>query len=263
VVAAVLAVGVAAAEDLGTIAGINALADASACVKVNWKDRGTMPKAYLRGLAYSFAKAVCNPTRQDVAFFGNIQLGTNDALALYGPTLKAKLGPTSTGITTARQLYTLLTGLGMRESSGKYCVGRDMSAKFSAADSAEAGLFQTSWGAHRRASLLTDLYTKYQGNKAGCGIPSYTTSVSCKAGDLRNWGKESEDGFKWQKLTKDCPSFATEYAAVLLRLNGGAKGEWGPLRRMQVEVHKVCYDFFGAIQNYVVAKPAVCTALHL
>ena len=42
-------------------------------------------------------------------------------------------------------------GLGMRESSGQYCCGRDTSEDNTTADTAEAGLFQMSWNAMSRA----------------------------------------------------------------------------------------------------------------
>jgi len=39
-------------------------------------------------------------------------------------------------------------GLGMRESSGRYCEGRDRNANNVTSDTAEAGLFQMSWDIH-------------------------------------------------------------------------------------------------------------------
>jgi len=179
----------------------------------------------------------------------------------YGAILAAKLGPTSAGITTVRQLYTLLAGLGMRESSGQWCVGRDMSASFSSSTTAEAGLFQTSWGANVRSPLMGTLFRSYQASKTGCLAATYKAGVSCSASNLKNWGQTTETGFQWQAMTKDCPSFATEYAAILLRLNGGAKGEWGPLRTKAAEVVPECYSMFGQVQTYISANPGVCAQL--
>jgi len=85
--------------------------------------------------------------------------------------------------------------------------------------------------------------------------------VTCSSSNLRNWGQPSEAGFQWQALTKDCPAFAVEYAAVLLRLNGGSKGEWGPIRKKAVEVIPECYSLFGQVQQYVTANPSVCAQL--
>jgi len=239
-----------------SVADISSIVDKSTCIQHSFTERGHAPKSFLRGLAVSYAKAVCKPTRPDVVFVGDTHTGNNDALSWYGSILQSKLGPTTTGLKTVRQLYTLLVGLGMRESSGVHCTGRDMSAAFSSADSAEAGLFQTSYGAHTRSSLMTDLFKQYQSSRAGCATAQYTADIKCSASNLKNWGTTA--GTVWQKLTKECPSFATEYAAVLLRLNGGARGEWGPLRKKNAEVVRECYDMFGAVESYVTAHPAIC-----
>jgi hypothetical protein len=45
------------------------------------------------------------------------------------------------GPETLRPLFALMLGHGMRESSGRYCEGRDRSAENVASDTAEAGLF--------------------------------------------------------------------------------------------------------------------------
>jgi hypothetical protein len=198
-----------------------------------------------------------------VVFMGTNALGNNDALNWYGSILKSKLGVSGTpnGAQAVRALYTLMLGLGMRESSGRYCVGRDMSASFSSSTTAEAGLFQTSYGAHVRSKLLDNLFNAYRSSSAGCLSTTYTAGVSCGANDMKNWGGVTEMGYIWQKTSKDCPAFATEYAAVLLRLNGGSQGEWGPLRRKEAEVVKECYDMLGSVANLVATNPAVCAAL--
>jgi len=247
------------------LAGLLAIADnaafSSGCTRFNWADRGTAPRSFIKGVLATFAKTVCRPSRPDVVFVGNANKGTNDALAWYADKL-AILGSPVTGITTVRQLYTLLIGLGMKESSGQWCVGRDTSASFTKAETAEAGLFQTSWGANTRSPLMGQLMTQYSASSAGCLASTFKAGVSCKAADLQNWGKSSDMGFQWQAKTKDCPAFSTEYAAVLLRLNGGSKGEWGPLRKKVVQINKTCYDMLGAAQTYVAANPSVCNDLY-
>ena len=49
----------------------------------------------------------------------------------------------------------------MRESSGKYCEGRDKSADNTTAETAEAGLFQTSFNARRSSPLLPKLFAEF------------------------------------------------------------------------------------------------------
>jgi len=58
------------------------------------------------------------------------------------------------GVDVLRHLFVLLTGLGMRESSGHYGEGRDASATNTSAYTAEAGLFQVSYNSHHASLLL-------------------------------------------------------------------------------------------------------------
>jgi len=244
------------------VAAIEQIVDASTCSTRSWTGRGKAPKQYVRGLAVSFAKAVCQPTREDVVFVGNANPGSNDVMNWYGSIIKSALGATTTGITTVRQIYTVMIGLGMRESSGVWCTGRDMSSGFSSAATAESGLFQTSYGAHTRSVLMDHLMSKYQSSKAGCASSVYSPGITCSATNMKNWGATTDMGFQWQALTKQCPSFSAEYAAVLLRLNGGSKGEWGPLRTKAAEVVPACYSMLGSVQSYVEANSAtLCNTL--
>src|SRR5262245_66510653 len=66
---------------------------------------------------------------------------TRDALSWYNSRFQPKaMDNSKAGTDTLRHLFVLLFGLGMRESSGRYCEGRDRSARHISADSAEAGL---------------------------------------------------------------------------------------------------------------------------
>ena len=62
---------------------------------------------------------------------------------------------------TLRHLFVLLTGLDMRESSGRCCEGRDLSASNTTADTAEAGLFQQSWNSRFASPELPKLVSQY------------------------------------------------------------------------------------------------------
>lgn len=240
------------------------LAVTSQCANHFWKDRGVAPPGYIKGMSLTFAKAVCNETRSDnqvvaLANTGNIK---TDALAWYKPEFDAaNMDNSITGKDTLRHAYTLLIGLGMRESSGKYCEGRDMSANFSAADSAEAGLFQASWGSHPRSEEMKKLFEKYEASSNGCLFSVFKDGVSCSSSAARNWGNPEEDGFVWQKITKACPAFAAEYAAVLIRVHGGTKGEFGPLRRKEAEVLPQCEEMLRQVQTVIEQHPAICDSL--
>ena len=87
---------------------------------------------------------------------------SKDCLAWYNQEfLDLCMDNRADGADTLRHLFVLLTGLGMRESSGRYCEGRDMAALNTTAETAEAGLFQTSYNARFGDPLLPELFAKY------------------------------------------------------------------------------------------------------
>jgi hypothetical protein len=108
-----------------------------------------------------------------------------------------------------------LIGLGMRESSGRYCAGRDTSEENTSADTAEAGLFQMSWNAHAASPLIEQLFSDYSSNPDGF-LSIFQEGVSCTHGDYANYG--DGDGAAFQQLCKSCPAFAAQAAAVGLRV---------------------------------------------
>lgn len=245
---------------------IEAIAAGSKCAAVDWKQRGYAPKAYVRGVALIFAKSLCQLDRSDVKVVAAAKgvaadgADLSDALTWYDSDFRA-LGMANDvdGVDTLRHAYALLIALGMREASGKYCVGRDRHANFSSADSAEAGPFQTSWGAHEYSRTLDELYERYQQNREDCLLEIFRKNVKCSAWDARNWGKPDEAGYGWQKFTKACPAFATEYAAVVMRTHGGSKGEFGPIRKKQTELRTECDVMLSDIQKLVQATPEICS----
>ena len=86
----------------------------------------------------------------------------HDALAWYKSDFNAAgMSNNTPGADTLRHLFVLLIGLGMRESSGRYCEGRDRSADNITADTAEAGLFQMSWDAHTASPLIRKLFDDF------------------------------------------------------------------------------------------------------
>lgn len=245
---------------------IAAIAANSSCARVDWQGRGVAPKAYMRGMALVFARAVCQADRADVQVVSSARATPGpennkiDALAWYDAQFGAVgMSNATAGVDTLRHAYTLLIGLGMRESSGQFCVGRDRSANFISADSAEAGLFQTSFGARTKHATMSALYEKYKADQSACLLDTFKRGVSCPAKDAENFG--AGEGNRWQQLTKTCPAFATEYAAVLIRVHGGSNGEFGPLRKRAAEVKPVCDAMLKQIQDLVRSNPQMCSAL--
>jgi hypothetical protein len=247
---------------------IEAIAAGSKCAAYLWKNRGLAPPAYIKGVALVFAKSVCQAGRQDTEVVSTAEgapgspTGETDALTWYDSIFRNLGMPNDKDDTdTLRHAYSLLIGLGMRESSGKYCAGRDSSEDFTSADSAEAGVFQTSWGASRTNPSLPAMFRHYSADQSGCMLDVFRKGVTCGPLDQKNWGVETEAGFAWQKLTKACPAFSTEYAAVVVRKSGGRKGEFGPLRNRAAEVRPECDSMLLDVQKLVQANPGTCSSL--
>jgi hypothetical protein len=159
------------------------------------------------------------------------------------------------GADSLRHLFVLLIGLGMRESSGKHCEGRDVSANNTTAETAEAGLFQTSFNARSASPLLPSLFAHYSAHPAGF-LDVFKEGVHCSASSHENFG--SGDGREFQRLSKQCPAFAAEFAAVALR---HVRSHWGPIKNRHAEVRKECDAMLRQVQAAVDASPEMATAL--
>jgi hypothetical protein len=149
----------------------------------------------------------------------------------------------------------LLIGLGMRESSGQYCDGRDKDASNFDGETAEAGLFQVSYNARRISPPLPPLLATYQASPSGF-IDIFKEGVKCSAAMLKNWGTGT--GKDFQQFTKQCPAFAVEFAAVALR---NERSHWGPIKRKEAEVIRDCDTLLRGVQDIVNATQGACAAL--
>ena len=153
------------------------------------------------------------------------------------------------GIDTLRHLYALMLGSGMRESSGRHCEGRDQSATNTTSDTAEAGLFQTSYNAHSASdpefSALMTEYTASQ-NKPTCYLSQFDDGVSCSSSEWSCYG--SGNGYHFQQLCKECPAFAVETHALTLR---NLANHYGPVVRKEVELKTDADRMFKSVQKYM------------
>jgi hypothetical protein len=255
------------------IAALRTIASQSQCAAHNWTARGRAPRSYIEGATLVFARAVCQPQRADVQVVSapvDPSPHGDDGLAIYQSAFQANgMQNDKAGVDTLRHSYALLIGLGMMESSGKYCEGRDVSQCFTTADSAEAGLFQTSFGARRFSPALDGLFQTYSANQDHCLLDVFQGSITCsivkshnpQCPSATNGVAGTGPGADWQKLTKSCPAFATEYGAVVLRKHGGMKGEFNPIRKQQAELRPECDDMLHKAQTFVEQHPEVCSAL--
>jgi N-acetylmuramoyl-L-alanine amidase/Putative peptidoglycan binding domain len=214
---------------------IGDLARASPLDGYEWPDRGMSPPGYITGMGCCYAVAVQDlDDGVDYATAMAKALGNSDvdALKLYESEFK-QLG---IALGTVRErllaLFVLMIGLGMRESSGRYCEGRDLSASNVEADTCEAGLFQTSWNIRSADSSLPGLLTDYWRNPNGF-LPEFRENVEPTADNLDCYG--TGEGAKYQWLAKYCPAFAVMTAGVGLR---NRKDHWGPVKRKEVTLRK-------------------------
>lgn len=227
-----------------------AIALASPCATEVQGNRGVPPKGFMRGIALSFARAVCNPdTESYQATVAPLGLPAKDALAHYGltlPTPKERL----------EHVYALMVGSAGRESSWRWCVGRDASASNYSADTCEAGMYQTSFNARNSSKALPALFAKYKADKSGCFAAEYKGSTTCNEFNMKNWG--SGEGVEFQRLSKECPGFATEFHAIVLR---NLKSHYGPILRKEAPLKLACITMFQRIRAAIEAKPSICRVI--
>jgi hypothetical protein len=226
--------------------------------------RGQAPLGYIQGMALAYATCVRKYERGDytaheIAKAETLDDTDHDALALYRKQFQ-KLGMSNhiAGREVLRSVFVFLLGLGMQESSGEHCCGRDTSAGSSSqsSDTCEAGLFQTSWNYHNCATDAEMLFDEYrhalERPEPQCQLVAFEREVSCDADDWENYG--SGTGAEFQELTKICPAFAVESVAVGIR---NLRKHWGPIGRMEVQIVPEAKELFLEIDEILAAGEAV------
>src|SRR5262245_36136053 len=231
-----------------------AVADYSPVQAINWPDRGKPPPGYYAGLAKTFALAVTRLNGGDpaAAIIAMAESGDpdKDALTWYADEF-AKHGMTNdaAGVDTLRHLFVLMFGLGMRESSGNSWEGRDMSASNVQSDTAEAGLFQTSWNISSCNGEIDKLLVQYEANPNGFH-PTFARGINPTTANLDNYG--SGDGCLYQFLAKRSPAFATLVTAIGLRK---LRQHWGPITRREVDLMPQIDDLLIEVQRLMDVEP--------
>jgi hypothetical protein len=252
------------------------LAMGSKCQAYKWKDRGNTVEGYLPGMMLVYADMLLNPDREDVKIMSAARQlpesawDKTDVLSWYNSNFKALgLNNDTTGRDTLRNTFTILVGLGPRESNGKYCAGRDASMDFTHEDSAEAGTMQGSHGSFRVARAFLNARREfYKANPQLCykdvfgknlkhwssSKKRYLNEAEYCATQAKLWGKEGTPGWTWQEQVKSCPAMGIEHGGILLRKTGGSKGEFGPNRNKATEINMDCRALLIEVEKIVDAK---------
>jgi len=222
-----------------------------------WEDRGSAPIGYTQGMALAFAQTYLKWKQRHPAALEMAKArkdSDKDALNIYADEFRsAGMSNEADGIDTLRHLYALMLGHGMRESSGRHCEGRDMSASNVESETCEAGLFQTSYNASNASNPEFDnLMDEYANpaNAATCYLEEFAEDVECGSDDWDSYG--SGVGFQFQEMCKSCPAFAVETAALTLR---NLANHYGPIIRKETELRVEADTLFQAVQDYIDTGP--------
>ena len=248
------------AESNAYVDHIKLLAENSTCANYSWKDRGTAPIGFIKGVALSYARSICrlkaSSGLSSILSAGNSNNSVKDAITLYQSnftSLPILIGGSGEG--PLRALYVLGMGLGMRESSGAYCEGWDRSAgSHRSSNAAEAGVFQTSYDSIGSSPELSKLYAEYKASPERCLLDVFKEGASCGSSSILGTGA----GAEYQAFNKSCPAFATEYAMTMLRVQ---RSHYGPINRKEAEVVPACNQLLLSIQDYIDSDSYSCQDL--
>jgi peptidoglycan hydrolase-like protein with peptidoglycan-binding domain len=229
------------------------LANDSAIADYYWQDRGIAPNGWITGMALAFGQTykkwkVGHPAALEMA---KARMDTDkDVLNLYRDEFEQLGMPNEDdGADTLRHLFALLIGHGMRESSGAYCEGRDMSADNVESDTAEAGAFQTSYNAHTASDPEFDnLMDEYLHGLSPGYEDAFSEGVSCSSDDWENYGSPEERGYQFQRLSKDAPAMAAEHCALTSR---NLANHYGPYLRHETELKEDADNMLEAVAAYL------------
>lgn len=231
-------------DKIWTMAATSEIADYS------WPDRGIAPTGYIAGLALSFAYALRRGDDDDAVNVMSQAQGNpeKDALAWYEKEFSAVgMSNKTAGPDTLRHLFVMMMGLGMRESSGRYCEGRDMSASNVESDTCEAGLYQTSWNIRSGSPAIEPLLGDFWDNPNGF-LPQFKEGITATASNLNSYG--NGDGARYQFLSRFAPLFHVMVTGTGMRT---LRQHWGPINRREVTLRKEADALLKDVQELVSA----------
>lgn len=93
--------------------------------------------------------------------------------------------------------------------------------------------------------MLQQIFEQYLANPSDF-VDVSKEGVRCTASDLENFG--SGRGREFQRLSKEWPAFAVEFAGVGLRT---VRAHWGPITRRPAEIRPECNAMLLEVQHAV------------
>jgi uncharacterized protein (TIGR02594 family) len=246
--------------DKKTIDAICDLAAKSDVARRSWPGRGVAPIGYIKGMAVTYALCLQKLAARDSAALAMVRV-VDDGQDVFDHLMgKLKIVGIDTDgappIDRLRALFTIMMGLGMRESSGRYCEGRDRSASNTTAETAEAGLFQQSWDSRKASPEIPKLLNFYHSSDDDDFLAIFKEGVKPRDGDFDVYG--TGDGATFQGLCRECPAFAVQVAAIGLRT---LSTHWGPIIRREVEIAPQAVQMLRDVEKLVGAtQPATSSS---
>ena len=219
-----------------------------------WENRGKAVWGYYHGMALMFAalyKRLKNgdPIAKEMAKKLHSD-SDRDALKKLNAVFINKGMTNDTEEDRLRHLFVLMYGLGVMESNGKHCEGKDATMNFDHGDDTEAGLFQTSYNVKSVAKeKLMHLFNSYRSSKPSGFLKYFKRGFDYY--ETLNYG--TGDAKEFQKLSKECPAFTVEFTAIALR---NVSNHWAPIKHYQnpergVQINSNCDELLKQVQHYV------------
>jgi hypothetical protein len=229
------------------LSAITSIVDNSGISKISWENgsRGHAPYGYYYGMALCYAQMYQRSKSEDPIIAEIAKpLGipiSKDTLSKWNLEFE-KIGLNNDSEQNRlRNVFILMFGLGMMESSGRYCCGWDRGKLTGwgkpskiiplseiSANNSEAGLFQTSYDVFNSMPLeiektLLQIIQRYKGGEDGF-LEYFSKGAYCGILDGENVGKGK--GFEFQKLAKESPAFTVEFNALAIRYTAS---HWNPI----------------------------------
>lgn len=236
------------------ISAIIDVAENSSIARYSWDDRGQAPLGYTAGVALCFALALDRLNSEDDAAYEMARANTGnedtDVFAWYEDEFDEEGMDNSEdeeAPARLRHLFALMLGLGMMESSGRYCEGRDQSVPPGyygpAGETTEAGCWQTSWDIRGASSNIPPLLNQYWQNP--CGFREvFQKGVSLHNNDELTCPGDGP-GTQYQFLSKYAPAFHSFVTALGLR---SRRQHWGPINKKAAELKGAADQMLQAVQ---------------